>query len=158
MISLVAGGLIAVAFTLVGMSINRRFKMRKEAFASLYDFSVKLKGDISYLKTNLPSVIKSHFENNKSPVAQSMLKYAENPSSEFVPEIGCFKESEKKEVTKYIYSIGSLPYAESLNMTDRMIENYKQLKEKSETEAKKLGSMYFKLLVLLGFAIMLIVS
>ena len=57
--------MIAVAFTLVGMSINRRFKMRKEAFASLYDFSVKLKGDISYLKTNLPSVIKSHFENNK---------------------------------------------------------------------------------------------
>ena len=43
-------------------------------------------------------------------------------------------------------------------MTDRMIENYKQLKEKSEIEAKKLGSMYFKLLVLLGFAIMLIVS
>lgn len=158
MISLVAGGLIAVAFTLVGMSINRRYKLRKEAFQTLYDFSVKLKGDISYLKTNLPTVIKNYFDGGKSPIGQAMLKYAESPSENFVPDISFFKDKEKKEVTKYLYAIGSLPYSESLNMTDRMIENYKQLKEKSEIEAKKLGSMYFKLLVLLGFAIMLIVS
>ena len=76
----------------------------------------------------------------------------------FVPDVSGFKDGEKKEFAKFLKSIGKKPLGETLSEIKRYSLVFEELKTKSENDAKKLGSMYFKLLVLVGLAVMLILA
>ncbi len=162
MIRLVAGGLIAIACVLIGMAIRRHFNLRRDAYATICDFAAFLTGEISYLKTTVPVAIGEFVKGRKGSVAVALNQYAEalrlGTAENFVPDVSGFKDGEKKEFARFLKSIGTKPLGETLSEIKRYSLAFEELKAKSDNDAKKLGSMYFKLLVLVGLAVMLILA
>ena len=73
-------------------------------------------------------------------------------------KIKCFKPEESKELTSYLRDFGGATLEEQLALASRL-ENFAAARaEQCEKDGKRLGNMYFRLLVLLGLAIILILA
>ncbi|MGN0795553.1 MAG: stage III sporulation protein AB, partial [Christensenellales bacterium] len=162
MIKLVAGGLIAIACAMIGMAIRRHYNLRKETYATLAEFTSYLSGEISYLKTTVIDAINGFCGGKKNSVHNSLLSYSDalktGVEADFIPDMAGLNGGEKQQVGKFLKSLGKKPLDETLNEINRYAQIFEGLKTKSEDEAKRLGSMYFKLAVLVGLAIMLILA
>jgi stage III sporulation protein AB len=163
-VNFIAGGMFAVGSSLIGMAARRHYRQRLEIYSELCAFINLLKSEISFLKTPVGGVI-DEFCQGKNGVFHAALKKYNEDLKKGAPQNQCaenlelspLKTGEKKEISKFLCSLGKLPQKEQLNELECYGAKFSVLQKKSEEECKRLGGMYLKLCVLLGLALMIIV-
>lgn len=162
---LIAGGLLALICCYIGVLIKRRYRDRVVFYSSAIDYAQAMLSELSLKKTPIPTIAQNFLSGRKGEFERVLNEcssrqnagegYDEILNSLRVPTL---KSDEKKQVCAFLCERGK----NSLKDQIAFVEYYKSLFEakhkKCEDDNKKTGNMFFKLCVLLGIAIMLILA
>ncbi len=158
-IRLISGGLFALIACYIGVMIKRRYKERENFFRSAHDFALKLKGELSYLKTPLPDVAQRFLKSDAGSFSKLLAQVLDNKKAGDEREMdmpGFLKQDEKELVREFLCADGKLSVNEQLALNERYLHELEAKLSLCESETKKKGGMYFKLCALIGIAIILI--
>ncbi len=159
---LIAGGLLALICCYIGVLIKRRYLSRAAFFKDALLFSRQLKGELSFKKTPIPDIVDSFCEGKSGEICAALnecVKRLKSGQKDMTGiKISVLKGEEQKEFLAYLAELGGSELSGQLALAGRL-EAYALAKaEKCEDESKRLGGMYFRLCVLLGLAIILILA
>lgn len=160
---LIAGGLLALVACYVGVLIKKRYKTRVEFFKSACNFTQTLSTELSMKKTPMPDVAQKFLQGREGEFEKtvenwmSYIKRGEQITFEKM-QIPLLKNEEKKQIVEFFSSLGKTDLQDQLAHVAYYQNLFLQKSKICEEESKKLGNMYFKLCVLLGIAIMLILA
>lgn len=162
---LIAGGLLALICCYIGVLIKRRYRDRAVFYRSACEFARFMASELTLNKTPIPEIAKKfalgrsgEFEKTLSQCTElscqgKSLEYAlANVSA------AKLKADEKKEMIAFLCGSGKSALNDQLTFVSYHRELFEQKQKKCEEESKKLGGMYFKLCVLLGIAILLLLA
>lgn len=160
---LIAGGLLALIMCYVGVLVKRRYKARVSFFKSACDFSSVIATELSMKKTPMPEIALKFLKGREGEfekVVESWIAVAKN-AARFCYDnvnVAMLKTDEKKEIADFFTSLGKTNLDDQLTHVAYYKNIFEQKRKTCEEEQGKLGSMYFKLCVLLGLAILLILA
>lgn len=161
----IAGGLLALISGYVGVLIKRRYRDRAALYKSACEYTQAMASELSLNKTPIPEIARKFTQGRKGEFERALeecIALAGNSAGYDTAmdrvNIACLKTDEKKELFGFLCSTGKSALSDQLSQVERFKEIFEQKRNKCEEESKKLGSMYFKLCVLLGLAIMLILA
>lgn len=155
-----------VASSLIGIAIKRIFRVRYAYFSDAVDFLNLYKREISSLQTPLEDVIKTFVSSSKGGAfSDSLQKFADGLPAGFknVEEVQktiknvMIKEKDSLLVAVFLHSLGKSNLENEITNTVRYLDVFNEKKSKSAIELNKKGEMYYKLFVVLGVTLMLIV-
>ena len=158
---LVAGGLLALICCYIGILIKRRYKEREGVYKSALEYARVLKFELSAKKTPIPDIVAEFCRGRTGEFESALLKCVGCMSKGGGTgdiEIKCLKAAECKELLGYLKSFGGSALEEQLSLADRLAGFAADRAAECEKDTKRLGNMYFRLLVLLGLAIILILA
>ena len=153
-----------VASSLIGIAIKRIFRVRYAYFSDAVDFLNLYKREISSLQTPLEE-IKTFVSSSKGAFSDSLQKFADGLPAGFknVEEVQkkiknvMIKEKDSLLVAAFLHSLGKSNLENEITNTVRYLDVFNEKKCKSAIELNKKGEMYYKLFVVLGVTLMLIV-
>lgn len=164
-LKLAAGGLMALASCYIGVLIRRRYRDRETFYKSASEYASALKTELSYKKTPIPIATAAFLQGRKgkfeTALANCMQLHSEGKDSAYAfdkIEMTGIKTQERKEVLDFVFSLGKSALADQLALIGRAEEKFIQKQRQCADDSKRLGGMYFKLFVLLGLAIILILA
>ncbi len=157
-------GVIIVGMAYIGYGISRYYHKRKRYFDDMILLCEKLCVDISFSKENLHSIISSSLDNYSKDFkkgAESYLEYLKNNSNEINEEMlfkkdSLLKEEEKQIVLLFFRSLGRLDASNQISEINNFKSKFVAYKENAEEDNKKFGSLSFKLMLLFGVMIVII--
>lgn len=159
---LVAGGLLALVCCYIGLLIKRRYRDRENVYRSALSFARTLKSELSSKKTPIPTVAaefcagsKGEFESALSECVSRMQMGNRDMSG---IEIKCLKAEDGKKLVACLKDFGGSELSEQIALANRLEELAASRAEECAKDTKRLGNMYFRLLALLGLAIILILA
>lgn len=161
-IRLVAGGILAIISSYVGLIVKNRYKSREKFYLDAKNFAENLKRDIGLFEKPLPDIVKDFLPDSSDEFAELLNVYLGTIKAQNVNfsrlEKARLKSGEIEELERFFSLLGKSSQSEQLTLISAFIsscdERYKACKE----ETKRLGGTYFKLFVLLGIALMIIVA
>lgn len=165
MLSVLSGALLMAASSLIGIAIKRIFRVRYAYFSDVVDFLNLYKREISSLQTPLKDVIKTFVSSSKGAFSDSLQKFADGLPAGYknVEEVQktiknvMIKEKDSLLVAAFLHSLGKSNLENEITNTVRYLDVFNEKKSKSAIELNKKGEMYYKLFVVLGVTLMLIV-
>lgn len=162
---LIAGGLFALICSYIGLQIKGKYRARETFYTDASEFVSRLASELNYKKTVLPEIISSFTLGRKGALAtllgdysaemRSKGKFERNPTEW---EIAHLKLEEKKELLSFLTALGQTGLSDQLALAERYGSLFEMKRQKAVDETKRLGGMYFKLLVLLGLAVLVILA
>lgn len=162
MLTLIAGAMLCVGCSYLGAAVKHIYKIRRDFYKDFLQLLALLKSEISYLKTPLKTIIENFIEGRKGLIVEVLQSYinfldgGQRTAVGFIKSV-YVKKDEMKIITVFLEAIGKNDIKQELALIGATEEKVKQLLSKAEDDYIKLGGMYFKLLVLGGVALMLIV-
>ncbi len=162
---LIAGGLLALISCYIGLLVKRRYKSREAFYTRSVAFIKYLKSEMTLKKTPIPDVV-DNFTSGQKGDFDRMLKEcideikAGNDYQTIYDKVGisALKAEEKKEIVSFLCALGKSTLDDQLSLINAYNLTFEQRRDKCAKDSKQLGSMYFKLCVLLGLAIILILA
>lgn len=157
---LVAGGLLALISCYIGLLIKRKYTSRVTFYKSACAFCYLLEDELSMRKTPMPEIASKFLSGRKGAFEDVLTDWGRVKSVDLTNNDKCrlLKNEEAKDMSTFLNMLGKTDLKDQL----AHVEHYKRTFEKKtaecEEQSKKLGSMYFKLCVLLGLAIILILA
>lgn len=160
---LVAGGLLALIACYVGLLIKRRYKSRAEYFKSACEFAKCATTELGMKKTPMPDVAENFLKGRSGDFEKTVETWLDlaRKGQTFAYEnasASILKNEEKKQIADFFSALGKTSLDDQLSHIGYYENMFESKRAKCEDESKKLGGMYFKLCVLLGIAIMLILA
>jgi len=162
---LIAGGLLALICCYIGLLVKRRYRDRVAFYKSACEYVRTMSSELSLNKTAIPDIASKFVLDRKgefeSVLTQCMTLLKDGKNLGYAIEhvnIPKLKSAEKKEVLSFICGNGKSALGDQLSYVAYHKDLFEQKLKKCEEENKKLGGMYFKLFVLLGIALMLILA
>lgn len=159
---LVAGGLLALVSCYIGVLIKRHYKEREKFFKAALDYARALKSELSFKKTPIPEIADrfSRTREGEFPAllkaCVSKLKSGDKDMSNI--SVAHLNKAEREEILDYICSTGMTSLGDQLSSAARLEDYALKKATECEKDTKRLGGMYFKLCVLLGLAVILILA
>lgn len=149
----------------MGIGIKRIYRTRYEVFAVFERLAIILKGEIKYHKTPLIEIINMFIYEKKGLAYDILQKYSvclingiKSVNELFEHTKSIFLNTEdNKVIANFLFSLGKNDIVSEIENLERYELNFKILKQSSEVDCVKKGNMYYKLSVLLGVALMIIV-
>lgn len=156
MIKFLAGLFFAIGSAMLGLSLRKYFKQRHCIYRDLWEFSTMAKQNIEFLKTPIPSIVKEFGRDKKSKVARLLESYFldNEKDKNTLKEL---KKVENKDLELFLGMLGKYSQKEQIAEISKYEAKFQSLEVKTAEEEKRLGNMYFKLCVLLGIALLVIV-
>ena len=151
---LVAGGLIALVCAYVGVIIKKRFKSRQKFFEDARDYFAFFEREITSFKTPMPIVNEKFATSKRGEFANFLKEYFDKTSQK--KNNSPLKTDEKTMLEEALGGLGKSAYGEQLQYLKRWQGEYSKVAEKAAADNKKYGGMYFKLCVLLGIAVIIL--
>lgn len=159
---LIAGGLLALICCYIGILVKRRYKEREKVYKSALAYARALKRDLSAKKTPIPQIVADFCKDGGGDFEKTLAEYTSRMSKGNYDadglEIKCLKPAESKELIGYLKGFGGSALDEQLALASRLESYAAEMAQAAEKDGAKLGNMYFRLLVLLGLAIILILA
>lgn len=161
---LVAGGLLALICCYVGILIKKRYKEREKYYARALAFANTLSSEISLQKTPIPTIaqkfVGSEMGEFERTIEESMRLLSMGEGDKIAESIGgnLLKTEEKTEMASFISGLGKTTVEDQVAMIRGYEKIFEDKRAKCAKECKNMGSMYFKLCVLLGLALILILA
>jgi stage III sporulation protein AB len=162
---LIAGGILALVSSYIGVIVKNGYRENTKLIKDLVLFCEEFKRELSYQKTSVIDFCNKFKEGKKSKISDLIEEYVKQLESvgQFSMDIDKWnlahlKNSEKQEVLAFLNGLGKSPTEEQISFVERNCALFKDRQKQAEENEKKKGNMFFKLFVLLGVAIMVIVG
>lgn len=149
---IVGGGLIALVCAYVGVIVKRRYKTREKFFKDASDYFAFFEKELTFKKTPLPEINREFAKTRNGEFVLLVANGAEKPKLPFL------KPDERQGVESALAGLGKSVYEEQVAYVKRWQAEFKEKADKSANENKKYGGMYFKLCVLLGIALLILIA
>lgn len=166
MVRTIAGALLCIGCVLCAVAVRKRYLLKRDFAAEICCFIASAKSDVRFLKTPLMEIIRTYktAENVKREAAKNfgalLEKVSECKSSgkPVVLECELLKPEENKELCRFFEGFGKSDGTATVDSLERFGEYFAEVQRRRTEESKRLGDMYFKLLIILGLALLIIVA
>ncbi|MEG2274720.1 MAG: stage III sporulation protein AB [Clostridia bacterium] len=162
---LLAGGLLALCCCYIGIVIKRHYVEREKFYLAALEFATLLSSELSFKKTPFPKVVETFSFGRKGVFVSAVNEYVVELQKGATFEkmladinIPRLKNEEKKSLISFFSELGKTSLDDQLGLIARASKEFEIKHKKCEEESRKLGGMYFKLAVLLGIAIIVILA
>lgn len=162
---LIAGGLLALISCYGGVLIKKKYKERETFFSRAEAFASVLSTEIGLHKTPIPDVVSKFATSQKEKfdvfLVSSLQQMREGAGVQELIEkcdVSILKKDEKNEICTFLSSLGKTALDDQMTIAKAYEKIFDDKKKKCANESKQFGNMYFKLSVLLGLALILILS
>ncbi len=152
---LIAGGLIALVAAYVGVLVKKRYKWREKFYREARDYFAFFEKELTFKKTPLPEINKKYATTG----GQEFLKYMSqigDTSKRYEPLF--LKKEERATIDEAVAGLGKSAYKEQVEYVKHWQSEFDEKANKCSQENKKYGGMYFKLCVLLGIALLILLA
>lgn len=161
MISVVAGGLIFIAMTYVGIGVKKIFEQRYKTMQYFFEFAKFADREISIYKTPINQIVNKFnlISNYKIDLLNKFLQLEiKNYDNCYkICDILCLKKSDKHQIANFLNHLGKGNYNEELKHLQSFIGNAKTISSKAKESLDKDGKLATKLFALMGIGLMIIV-
>ncbi len=164
-IKLIAGGLLALCSSYVGFLIKKHYGARLEFFKQAKKFSEIMKGEVSFKKTPLPVVIENFSVANPSKFSIMLNEFMQWKKDNLTYKQMFSKldnyhlrETEKEALLSFLTELGKSSLSDQLGIVAKAETEFTAKQKQCEDEYKRYGNTYFKLAVLIGIAIIVILA
>ena len=161
---LIAGGILALVSSYIGLLVKKGYKENTAIYKGLKEFCDQFKTELTYEKTAVIDFC-GKFSKGQRDVTDLINEYTASLQKEgqFQRdvekwELAHLKREEKQEIVTFFNGLGKSPTKEQLAFVEKYGELFKSRLASAIEQEKKKGNMYFKLFVLLGVALMVIVG
>lgn len=152
---LIAGGLIALVAAYVGVLVKKRYKWREKFYQDARDYFAFFEKELTFKKTPLPEINKKYM----ATCGQEFLKYISQTGDNTKKYEPLFlKKEERAMIDEAIAGLGKSAYKEQVEYVKHWQSEFEKMANKCLQENKKYGGMYFKLCVLLGIALLILLA
>ena len=162
---LIAGGILALVSSYIGFMVKNGYKENTKLMKDLVCFCDEFKRELSYQKTSVIDFCNIFKEGKKSKICPLLEEFVSQLEREgrFSKDIDKWnlahlKNNQKQEVLTFLNGLGKTPTIEQISFVEKSGALFKERLCQAEENEKKKGNMFFKLFVLLGVAIMVIVG
>lgn len=158
---LIAGGLLALICCYIGLLIKRRYAARVRFFKSATEFCQMMQDELSMRKTPMPEICAKFLDGRKGQFEDCILDWCEKAKQHGAIDKDKFrllKNDEIKELNTFLCNLGKTDLKDQLSHVGHYEKCFEIKTNECEEQSKKTGSMYFKLCVLLGLAVILILA
>lgn len=160
---LIGGGLLALIACYIGVLIKKRYTQRQIFYKSANAFAKSLASELSTLKTPLPTFVKNYLQGKKGDFESVLERWLEtsaslNKGDRDIFKISILKADEQMELQRFFQPLGKSVLSEQLAHITNFQKLFETRADDCEKDSKKLGNMYFKLCVLMGLALLLILA
>ena len=161
----IASGIIFLCICYVGYSLKSMYRKKYNFYCDFSLFNQKLLDEINNYKTPIVKVIEKYIAENQNYVAKVLEAYKQNlqnniiyveNSKEVIPKALFLAKDEVSFVINYLDNLGKTDFDTQVIFLKRHITEFEQKKNNSKVEMDKKGDLYFKLSIMLGFSIILI--
>lgn len=159
----VAGGLLALISSYIGLLIKRGYAQKVDFFKGMAEFLREFRNEITLMKTPLTEFVPRYVEGRKGQAVDLIKEYVTelNSKGKFERDVekwdyAHMSRGEKEEVLHLFQSLGKSDLNEQKVIVDNFEKAIQNRQNIAEENLKKKGATYFKLLVLLGIAIMVV--
>lgn len=164
MFGLICGGVICIAVSFVGLVIKRKYKVNRDFMNAYVDFIEYTRTEISNNKTPIFDIIDSFTKQENNVFANVLSAINNNLKKDIADSENYPKESvlvDKKLIKNLVSDIESIGRYDSSTEVQKLRSIEERAKKKAAATATKYekdGVMAFKLSVLIGIAIMIILA
>jgi stage III sporulation protein AB len=159
----IAGGILALISAYIGLLIKRGYSEKVQFYKGIVEFLGELRMDLAIMQTPLTQFVDNFVAGRKGKSVDLLKEYVADlkDKGRFVRDLerwDCAHLSrvEKEEVLHLFQSLGKTDLKEQKALVDNYERGMQDRQKKAADNLKKKGSTYFKLLVLLGIAIMVV--
>lgn len=162
MFGLISGAVICIAVSFFGLIIKHKYKVNSDFMNAYADFIGYAKSEIANNKTPLYSIIDSYCSRKQNVFSTTLRMISANLKKDVVDTESYPKEcylvdkSAIKGLINDIVAIGKYDSVTEVNKLNTLEQRVTAEAHKAEEKFKKDGVMAFKLSVLVGIAIMII--
>lgn len=162
MVTMIAGALLCLGCTLCAVAVKRRYAAKREFAAEICTFIAGAKSDVRFLKTPLLELLECYpagKSEGKKRFCEVLREVAECKRKGVPVAVKCdlLKPDEERELNRFFQGLGKTDSAMTLDSLARYGEYFEGLLAAKTDESKRLGDTYFKLLIILGLALLVIV-
>lgn len=159
MLNFVIGIALFALSSFFGLNYKKKCKERAKFYKELYEFNLHLSEQISYAKTPLPQIIISFAMLKDSLFAGLLKDFGKelNMGAQGDYAIKYIGENEKEEVLRFLRGLGKTDADNQLISLAEDKQWIKARKDSAENEEITKGKLYYKLAVILGIALLIIV-
>ncbi len=153
--------IVVISMTYIGFGILQYYIKRKKIFEDIILLCEKLCVEISFSKNTLSSIISSNvnlFSKDFKNIISTYLNYLKN-NNEVLTKDFLFKKNtllnddEKELILNFFYNLGRLDASNQISQINDYKNKFIELKQKTNEENSKFGSLSLKLLILMGLLI-----
>lgn len=160
-----AGGLLALVCSYIGILVKNGYKENTILYKDLTEFCDSFKRELTYQKTAVIDFCTNFAVGRKGKIKGLLDEYVDELKREgqFSRDsekwtLAHLKKDEKQEVINFLSGLGKTPQNEQISFVEKSGELFKSRRTMAEEKEKKKGNMFFKLFVLLGVALMVILG
>lgn len=163
MIRLICGGIIAISVAYIGLGIKKYYVSREKYFEKIIDLIEALSANISYLKKPIPNVIAEFTAGGKGELIRELNEYNAYLSNADYARISSIKTPllkavERQTVIEMLSAIGRADSKTELDMLNGYKAKFKAMHEVSVKQRATTGALAFKLSVLLGVVVLILLA
>lgn len=159
MLTIIAGSILFCVTSFMGIQVKKYYKNKEIFFKEMKDFSYFAENKISLLKTPIKEIIISFIQDKKGEtkkILSEMLLFFDDNDDKHCSSI-FLNKNESELIFDFLKNIGKTDLKNVVVLIRAFRNDISDLYEKSKIEYTKKGVLYYKLLVLAGIALMLIV-
>lgn len=165
MLTLIAGALLMAAMSYTGIGVKRVYRIRRDIFVDAEEFSLYLGREIKSMKTPLNQLIPEYAAGKKGEFCKMLKKYMEGlkygykSTGDVLNDIKSIYlcASDNLIIAGFLFALGKNDLNTELTNIERNADIFAEKNSKYAEELNKKGNLYYKLFVLLGIALMIIV-
>lgn len=167
LISLIAGGILFIVSTYIGMVIRKHYKKRRDFFRDFDEFLTMLENEVSFLKTPLKTIISNFSAEKKGEFVKFLEGYSTLMDSgtpltydniKKKAGLGFLKQPEADYVFQFFTGLGKTDAKTQLLEIKKTMAKNSDCLAKAEKDFKNNGALAYKLGILLGLAVMIFVA
>ena len=151
--------LLFILIVYVGYGILSYYKKRRQFYEDLINFVNYLNTEIAFLKTDLISLVENNcdkYHREMNCALQNYLKILKYGKGVVQNKISILKDDENLELDNFFNSLGKTNLQEQQVCIAHYKERFSQQKLATEQEIDKKGSVYFKLCIVLGLGVCIV--
>lgn len=163
MLKLICGGVIAVSLAYIGLGIKKYYKARAKLFEDCLKFVELLCDEISYAKPTLDKIIDEFLAGNQSEFTNVLKKYRQGladgkTASDIKISSKYLLQSERELLTDFLQNLGRFDAKTQLNNLAGYKVKIEKIKVRTEEKSNINGNMAFKLMVLAGIVVLIVLA
>lgn len=159
-LKLIGGGLLALVCAYIGLLVKRRYRDKANFYGKVCDFINYARRELSIKMTSIPETCLGYAGENKDEFSAVLRDFASGvrTGKRKASRASLLKENEINEIDDFLDGLGKSSLTEQIVYLDSWEKKFADERGRKEDESKRLGGMYFKLLVLLGVALMIVTA